>query len=536
MPVTPMDLPDGTPADVRVRAASAPRVPVSDPALGRDVRVDTKGVPPHRLVAIGDSVLQGFQSGAVFHTDVSVPAIVAHELGWLRRFRYPRYGGPGGLPLNIELLLRDLERRFGPSVNMWETPLALFAVRAFMDQVEDYWERGPGREPPLPAAYQHNLSCFGWDLRDALSKTAATCEAAIAAPNDDLLDQIVQNNGERAALRVYPRWSDGAKAMTLFDAAAALGDDHDDTTESGIETLVVFLGSNNALGTVTDLRIAWSGPDFRDLTAKDAYTIWRPEHFAAEFAEVVERVTAIRARHVVWCTIPHVTIAPIAKGLGRKMEPGSPYFPYYTRPWIEEARFDPAQDEHITGAGAYAVDVAIDLYNDRIEQAVADARSGVHGPARDWYLLDVAGLLERLASRRFVTDVGARPAWWTPYPLPSALAALDPVPDSRFLTADGRGGRAAGGLFSLDGVHPTTVANGILAQELINVMRRAGVQFHHGNGGVRPDPVTVDFERLIRRDTLVRTPPGNIDSTLGILAWADEIGDLVRRTLSIRFR
>ena len=28
---------------------------------------------------------------------------------------------------------------------------------------------------------------------------------------------------------------------------------------------------------------------------------------------------------------------------------------------------------------------------------------------------------------------------------------------SRFLTADGRGGRATGGLFSLDGVHPTTV-------------------------------------------------------------------------------
>lgn len=60
------------------------------------------------------------------------------------------------------------------------------------------------------------------------------------------------------------------------------------------------------------------------------------------------------------------------------------------------------------------------------------------------------------------------------------------MPDSRFLTADGRGGRAAGGLFSLDGVHPTTVANGILAQELVNVMRRAGVRFHHANGGVRP--------------------------------------------------
>ena len=32
----------------------------------------------------------------------------------LDRFRFPRYGGPGGLPLNIELLLRTLEERFGP--------------------------------------------------------------------------------------------------------------------------------------------------------------------------------------------------------------------------------------------------------------------------------------------------------------------------------------------------------------------------------------------------------------------------------------
>ena len=42
--------------------------------------------------------------------------------------------------------------------------------------------------------------------------------------------------------------------------------------------------------------------------------------------------------------------------------------------------------------------------------------------------------------------------------------------------------------FSLDGVHPTTVGYGIFAQEVIRVMRRAGVEFRLPNGTPRPDP------------------------------------------------
>ncbi|MGW0017413.1 hypothetical protein ACWDUD_03725 [Rhodococcus sp. NPDC003382] len=534
MPAQTRDIPQGTPRDVAAQAKKEPRTPEFDPTLGIVVEAEVRGTPPHRIVALGDSLLQGFQSGAVFHTDLSVPAIIAYELGALRAFRFPRYGGPGGLPLNIELMLRRLEDRFGSSLQPWEVPLALFDVRSFMDEVEDYWERGPGATAPVVAAYQHNLSCFGWDLRDALSRTARICADAIETPGDDFLNQVVQNNGDRAALHVYPHWAPPQWEMTLFDAAAALGDDHDGTTESGIETLVVFLGSNNALGTVTDLRVEWSGPDFRDLAKKGPYTIWRPEHFDAEFAEVVAQVERISARHVVWCTIPHVTIAPIARGLGSKVEHGSRYFPYYTRPWIDERRFDATRDPNITGAQAAVVDAAIDLYNTTITRVVAEARAGTSGPPRDWYLLDVCGLLERLALRRYIDDVQARPAWWTPYPLPAALAALDPVPDSRFLTADGRGGRATGGFFSLDGVHPTTVGYGILAQEIMTIMAQAGVEFRHPSGELRTGPITVDWERLIRRDTLIRTPPQNIDSTLSILGWADEVADLAGRALGIR--
>jgi hypothetical protein len=113
------------------------------------------------------------------------------------------------------------------------------------------------------------------------------------------------------------------------------------------------------------------------------------------------------------------------------------------------------------------------------------------------------------------------------------LAALDPIPDSRFLAWEGGGHRIRGGLFSLDGVHATTIGYGIIAQELITIMRRAGVTFHQADGLTpRADPVTVDFQRLLRRDTLLAAPLPLVGSGLEILGWADEALDLVKRTLS----
>ena len=451
----PEELAPGTPDEVIERAESGPRVPAFDPTLGRAVAADGAGERKHRLVAIGDSLTHGFQSGAIYNTDLSYGATIARELGWTG-FRFPRYGGPGGLPLNLEYILRDLEQRFGSRIDPWEVPVALFRAREVMDRIEDYWERGGGAAPPAVSGINHALAVYGWDLRDALERTAEICERVIRTPKDDAFDQIVENHAARAALRVYPRHDGAARRMTLLDAARALGAD------GGIETLVVLLGANNALGTVTDLKVAWSEDDFRRLGAKRAYTVWRPSHFAAELEALTAEVVRIDARHVIWATVPHVTIAPIARGVGRKVAVGSRYFPHYTRPWIDDGRFDPRRHPHITGPQARAVDYAVDAYNDAIQATVERARDA----GRDWYLLEIAGLLDRLAHRRFIDDPTARPAWWTPYPLPPALQALRPVPDSRFLTADGEGGRASGGLFSLDGVHPTTVGYGLIAQEI----------------------------------------------------------------------
>lgn len=522
-------LDEKTPGEVVV--ADTPPEPVWDPTLGIEVAPVTEGTPRHRLAAIGDSLTHGFQSGAIYNTDFSYPAIIAREMGWLSFFRFPTYFGFGGLPLNLEFLIRELEQEFGDRLDWWELSLALFRARHFMDRVEDWWERGPGTRVPNVAGINHNLGVYGWDLRDTLERTTDVLESQIAEPTDHLFQQVIENANQRAALRVLRSARDkSGKPLTPLGAATELG--AEGTFEGGgdgIETLIVFIGANNALPSMLRLRVVWSEDGYDNLRKKQRFTVWRPSHFRAELDRVVEEVGKIRARHVIWATVPHVTIAPIARGVGSKVRKGSRYFPYYTRPWITTQEFDAKRDPHITGPEARAIDSAIDQYNEAIKEAVRDGRND----GRDWLLFDAAGLLDRLASRRYIDDPLARPDWWRKYELPPELAALSPEPDSRFF-ASGPEGRTAGGLFSLDGAHPTTIGYGIVAQELINVMKQhAGVRFYLGDGRTeRTGLIRVDFSRLISRDTLISDPPRSLSSDMRLIGWIDEnLGGVIGRML-----
>jgi len=245
----------------------------------------------------------------------------------------------------------------------------------------------------------------------------------------------------------------------------------------------------------------------------------------AELKELVTQVKTIKARHVIFGTVPHVTIAPIARGVGTKVRTGSRYFAHYTRPWIDDANFNSREDPNITENQARAIDNAIDQYNDAIVAEVLAARqSGL-----DWLLMDVAGLLDRLASRRYLLDPQARPDWWTPYELPPELAALTPKPNSMFF-GSGPNGRTQGGLFSLDGIHPTTIAYGIVAQEFIRVMQQAGVKFFFGDGKTqRTNAIQVDFSRLLKLDSLISSPPTSLSSDLRLIGWLDQVADIFGR-------
>lgn len=102
-------------------------------------------------------------------------------------------------------------------------------------------------------------------------------------------------------------------------------------------------------------------------------------------------------------TVPHVTVAPVAKGVnpdapGAEVAPGSRHCP--TTPWIVEADFRPAKHRSLTHPQARAIDSAIDQYDDTIAEAVRHART----EDRDWYLFDMCSVLDGLAQRRYVND------------------------------------------------------------------------------------------------------------------------------------
>jgi hypothetical protein len=530
--VTPDMLDPHTPDDVIIRAE--PRQPATDPTLGIPVATTHQGTPQHRLVTIGDSLTHGFQSGAIFNTRHSYPMLIAQQLGWANQLRHPTYDSPGdGLPLNLENLARQLEQKFGTQIDWWELPPALLLLRDHLDKIEDHWERKDGTQLPPQTAINHNLAVYGWDLRNTLSRTADICKQVIDAtpPKDDFLQQTVENANDRAALRVLnsARNSNG-DSLTPLQAAAALSNEGtlETGTGDGIETLIILIGANNALGSILTFKVNWSGEGYDDMTFNDRYTVWRPIHFKAELDLIVQQVNTIKARHIIWGTVPHVTIAPFARGVGSKLAPGSRYFPYYTLPWIDDATFDPAKHPHITGPQARAIDSAIDQYNDAIAEVVRTGRQ----QGKDWHLFEAAGLLDRLASRRYIEAPAAQPSWWTPYPLPPALQALNPVPTSQFFKS-GAQGRTQGGLFSLDGIHPTTIGYGLMAQELINIMRKAGVKFHDSNGS--PHSGAIDFNHLIQIDTLISTPPRNISSILNLVGWFDRNLNLMSGLLNSNF-
>ena len=126
----------------------------------------------------------------------------------------------------------------------------------------------------------------------------------------------------------------------------------------------------------------------------------------------------------------------------------------------------------------------------------------------------LAGILDRLAYRRYhQMPEELRPAWWTPYPLPEPLDKLSPKPSTLFFRSSAQG-RTEGGLFTLDGVHPTTIGYGIIAQEVLNAM-------------IPKMTPQVDFERLIQEDSLISNPPTSVQSTLELLGKGFDKVDLI---------
>jgi hypothetical protein len=112
----------------------------------------------------------------------------------MKEFRRPHYWGHGGLPLNLEFLVRDLEEWFRDNVSWYEVPLALYRARNWMAEGRGLLgDRSGSKVQPSPKI-NHNLGVFGWDLRDALERTYDVCYEEMNEPKHQFIPNVENGN------------------------------------------------------------------------------------------------------------------------------------------------------------------------------------------------------------------------------------------------------------------------------------------------------------------------------------------------------
>ena len=272
--------------------------------------------------------------------------------------------------------------------------------------------------------------------------------------------------------------------------------------DEGVENLILWLGANNALGTVVTLQINQTPNDPQNPPhemphperASHSWNLWHPADFAADYEMLLEKVDeAMRGndREKDWKVfvgnVPLVTIAPLAKGVGPTMEIErdgkiSVYFKYYAYFPFEENDVRERDIIYLTLAEALHIDDCIRADNRDISRLLEEKNK--EHPKRRYYLVDTCGILESLAFKRNAGQVE--------YDFPDYFDFVYPRVDTKYYHADRRKRLRQGGLFSLDGVHPTAIGQGIVAHEFLKVMKRTGVAL----GGSLDWPVIFESDAL----------------------------------------
>lgn len=446
-----------------------------------------------KLFTIGDSVSQGFMSNAAARTDLCFSTLLAKAFGLtpdskktaVANYFYPEWLSHG-LKLNLEAILRKLERRYGSDISALEWVTVLSTIDSVVDESEQYYERGKGKEdqpyPDLGIDYFHNVAIQGFKIADAWQVTPEVCLKEISKQTQGKGNDFLQEANSafyRVALKVLnPKLEATKQSFSQLDWLGF------HARNEGVENLILWLGNNNALGTVLglDIKITPNHPNIpmNKLSQSDrwekGWNLWHPADFEAEYSELLERVEIQMSsnKHQDWkvfiATIPMVTIIPFAKGVGEtsRVPRGADYwsyFKYYTYfPFEEE--FAVKTGKNLTMQDAIFIDDCILEYNKTIQKLV-DKKNVGHGKQR-YYIVDISQRFSELAYKR---NEG-KPT----YKFPDFFDFRYPKVNTKYYHADERSNLKQGGIFSLDGVHPSAITHGLIAHEFLETMQEAGVK------------------------------------------------------------
>jgi hypothetical protein len=498
-----------------------------------------------KLFTIGDSVSQGFMSLAAARTDNSYSTLIAKKLNLNLQTADYRFAdwNIDGIPLNVETIMRELQSRYGSNIGGLEWLTVAQTINRVVDRAEDYYERGEGRaDNPYDkeTQYFNNVAVWGFEVADSWQVSGETCQTAIMLSQkkrptgDDTFTVGADNPMYRTALKVLnpslkPAFNNLSQLGWLKLHVTGTDDNGKPVTDkggkkvggTGVENLVLWLGANNALGTVLSLKINQTPndpamrPHMLDhlIRAKSGWNLWHPDDFAADYRVMINKVDAIMEKNananwkVFIGTVPLVTIAPIAKGIGETTNvpvvknvgggdvvSNDIYYKYYTYFPFEE-KFAIERQRYLTMQDALHIDNCIREYNKTIRKEVA--RLNKQHKQERYFIVDTCQMLEDLAYKRN----NGQP----PYDFPKDLKFLYPPVNTKYYHADKEGALKQGGLFSLDGVHPTVIGHGIIAYEFLKKMAAAGVTDKNGK------PIDADLpwlgdKGIIKSDLLYSNP------------------------------
>ncbi|MGM0506043.1 MAG: hypothetical protein ACQER4_02505 [Bacteroidota bacterium] len=449
----------------------------------------------HRLVALGDSLAQGFKNGGVFRSDISFPAILARSLSPNHTFDAPSFTPRGGIPINLEHLVRTIEKEFGNDLRRRDYPRIMLHLFRTLRDSKEYWEDDEhhlGRDRVIP---YHNQAVWGFAINDLWLMNDQVCHAFLTEQQDRysvfsvLPDHAMYITGR---LVLNPGFREENLKRTQLKNLEELHD------RGGVENLILNVGHNNSVGALSALKIRYSQPGFMEkLHHERTWTVYRPEHFRQEYETLCKRVAKLGIRRVFLPTIPYMTIPPVTRGINDRSNPEHQgYFDYYTRFWIWDDEFNPDKHPHLTKEDAMELDQLVDEYNFILKDLAE---------TYDFHLVPVNRYVHAVARRRLGADAVR------PFPADFVRALKDRPETAHLVREDGRVQLSTdyiridrqthqitrGGIFSLDGLHPTTIGYGLIANIYRTVMQNAGVTFE----------APIDWDWIIRNETLVTTPP-----------------------------
>ena len=447
----------------------------------------------HRLVTLGDSLTQGFSNGAIFDPRNGYPAFLAQALG-NTRFDLPNFLSQGGIPLNMEAVIRGLEDEMGRYLDWDSFSEAAYYIFKTANRVKRHWE---GKIKDLSDPHQltpyHNQSVWGSEICDTWVMNERKCWQYMQdhAPSLTALGLFPDHAMYVTARRVLnPSFTEKFANASMLDNVEWFSEN------GGIENLCVWIGANNCIGALTSLDIIYSLEHESELMPTErTATVFHPEHFERDLVKMAERISRMNIDNVFMATLPQPTLAPITRGINSDLSSSSGYFDYYTFYWMWDSEFDPTKHKHLTKGQAIELDLLMDEYN-RIIRKTAD-KYGFH-------IVPLGRFINKIAHR---TQMNMHN---NPFP-DTLVSALKKNPatsylvdenddaqlDARYLRLNKEGKLIQGGIFSLDGLHPTTLGYGLIAHGFQQTMMRAGVHFEND----------LDWDSIIKNDTLISNPP-----------------------------